>query len=85
MINSKRKYVEFFKVEYFHIEGNWKPKKGWLICVNHVFGQKIFLENNIFLITMKFLFQRYIIIDIVANGQKPGNDKKKIINCFYPN
>ena len=70
-INSKIKSVEFFEVEYFYIEDIWIPKRGGLICINY------FLEVSIFLITMKFPFQRYNIMDIIANGLKPVNDKSK--------
>ena len=32
---------------------------------------------------MKFPFQRYNIIDIIANGLKPVNDKINMINGFF--
>ena len=32
---------------------------------------------------MKFPFQRYNIIDIIANDLKLANDKIKMINCFF--
>ena len=45
--------------------------------------KKFLLEVSIFLITMKFLFQRYNIINIIANGLKPVNDKMNMINGFF--
>ena len=68
--------MEFFEDEYFHIEDNWISKRR-LICINHIFGQKNFLEGSIFLIKIKFPFQRYNMIDIIVNGLKPVNDKSK--------
>ena len=71
--------MEFFEVEYFYIEDNWIPNRGGGVNwhKSYFWTKNFFLEVSIFLITMKFPFQRYNIIDIIANGQKPVNDKSK--------
>ena len=69
--------MEFFEVEYFYIEDIWIPKRGVNLHKLFFWTKKFFLEDSIFLITTKFSFQRYNIIDIIANGLKPMNDKSK--------
>ena len=43
----------------------------------HFESQGIVFRIHIMLTGMKFPFQRYNIIDIIANGLKPVNDKSK--------
>ena len=72
------KSLEFFKATLPYFESNLLPQKGGVnLHKLYLWAKTFFLEVRIFLITMKFPFQQYNIIDIIANGLKPVNDESK--------